>query len=219
MNRNVPGADRADKAPLRGVVETVDGNAVQSAKVFICVDPASQFVCDGDRLSEVTPDILRKRSSRPKYGNALFRVAHMGFDMTETNRDGEFTFQSADSPSLLAVLDAAGYAVSTPPALARSRALKLAPWAQIRGHAKIGEKACGPGDVISLFAVISGDPNLAKVWLMQNTQTDEHGDFHFDRVLGGDIRITRKFPPGTGFASNAYTSWFSTTCGETRLRN
>ncbi len=203
------------QAPVKGRVVTSDGKPARSAEVFICVDPLSQFNFDGERISESTPLDLRKRPNRPQYGQALFGLARSVVGATGTGQDGGFEFRPVKSPSLVVAFGADGYVVCNSSALVNPRSLGMAPWAQIRGRVKIGNKICGAGEALRLFTVLAGEPGLAKIMFTQTTDTDSNGHFHFDRVPGGDIRITREFPAGNGFAYEAYTGWYTTQAGKT----
>ena len=83
-----------------------------------------------------------------------------------------------------------------PPAFEANPAITARPWGRIEGVARIGD---GPasGAEMTQFADRLGNPDVPSIFDSGSTTADAEGRFVLDRVVPGDVRVTRGFGEGS----------------------
>lgn len=150
-----------------GVVLGANGKPLAEADVSLYTAANSVFVQNGE--------ISRRQD---------------GAVLVTTGPDGRFVLPPQTDPYGVIVLHKQGYATLTQEELAKDSRIKLKPWGRIEGHLMIGSKPGAQEKVIFFFEEVGGwDPKKPRVNFNFETQTDNQGNFVFERVLAGPARL------------------------------
>jgi len=76
--------------------------------------------------------------------------------------------------------------------------ITVKPWGRIEGVARIGSKLAA-GEPIRYHSDRLGNPDVPRVSDSGQTKTDGRGRFAFERVVPGDVRVSRVFGEGADF--------------------
>lgn len=72
--------------------------------------------------------------------------------------------------------------------------LQIQKWGSIQGKFLVGSKPAADAEVSLMIAPRGGGPSMPHVWYQYQTTTDGQGNFAFDHVPPGDLRIGRQIP-------------------------
>ncbi|MFI5380702.1 MAG: M56 family metallopeptidase [Tepidisphaerales bacterium] len=153
---------------LAGVIVSREGNPVEGAEVVLCSSRLRAYIRNGHNE------------------NGGFQTV-----MVLTNKGGQFTLPSPQENGWgIVALHDSGMGIvenGSPAAIAQ---IKLQPWAVVKGTAKIGSRPAG-GRTIGL------DPDYAYphwpslVFFDYSARTNNEGQFRFERVPPGKLRVFR----------------------------
>jgi RNA polymerase sigma factor (sigma-70 family) len=155
-------------AGVSGIVHSPDGETLAGADVVLVVPSQPAFLANG----------------LPPTGN--------DHRVVKTGGDGRFAFPPQEPPYTIVVLHDRGFAERTtrdgqapPPA-----DLTVRPWGRIEGTLRIGNRP-GKGESLNLSYYKQGDtPRVLPFWNGSAT-TDDSGRFAFERVMPGEVVISR----------------------------
>jgi RNA polymerase sigma factor (sigma-70 family) len=112
--------------------------------------------------------------------------------VVKTGIDGRFAFPAQEPPYTIVVLHDRGFAEQTirkaevpPPA-----DLTVRPWGRIEGTLRIGGRP-GTGQTLNLGYKQQGDTPATIPWWSGKVTTDDEGRFVFERVMPGEVTISR----------------------------
>ncbi|MEX2380795.1 MAG: M56 family metallopeptidase [Opitutales bacterium] len=113
-----------------------------------------------------------------------------------TGPGGRFSFPPQDNPFLLVVRHESGYAELSGTELAEAGEVVLQPWARIQGKAKIRGAPAAGHEIFSRYSQRATEAN-AYVSYELRTSADAEGEFAFERVPPGEVRLGRMEHDGT----------------------
>ncbi|QEH31949.1 ECF RNA polymerase sigma-E factor [Aquisphaera giovannonii] len=123
---------------------------------------------------------------RPMMESGPYRIA-------ATGPDGTFGLPPMEPPYTVLALHARGLAWHRQEAAGgapSATTLKLQPWGRVEGRLRLGGRPA-PGQLIRISRADAQD-RPAGAWWGDGTQTDPDGRFAFDRVVPGDVRLSRQ---------------------------
>lgn len=147
-----------------GFVKTQDGTAVQDAQV--CLARGFTRVENGQ--------INNKRDQI----------------VTASGTHGEFSFAAQDQPYPIIALADAGFAYVTADEFAQTSEIVLEPWARVTGDFYVGTKPAR--DKLLRLDYPNAMPHNARFTGQNNVVTDKDGNFVFEKVIPGRIRLYRE---------------------------
>ena len=156
-------------AGISGIVHLPDGAPLAGADVVLVSPSQPAFLTNG----------------RPPTGN--------DHRVVKTGVDGRFAFPPQEPPYTIVVLHDRGFAEQTirnadapPPA-----DLTVRPWGRIEGTLRIGRRP-GAGQTLNLAYERQGDTPATIPWWSGKATTDDAGRFAFERVMPGEVTISRE---------------------------
>jgi RNA polymerase sigma factor (sigma-70 family) len=183
-------------AGVSGVVRRPDGTPLAGADVVLVVPSQPAFLTNG----------------RPPTGN--------DHRVVKTGGDGRFAFPPQEPPYTIVVLHDRGFAEQTirnadaPPAAD----LTVRPWGRVEGTLRIGNRP-GAGQTLDLAYGRQGDTPATIPWWSGKATSDESGRFAFERVMPGEVSITReillKRRATSQTVGHSHTTWVEVAPGAT----
>ncbi|HZZ43716.1 MAG TPA: carboxypeptidase regulatory-like domain-containing protein [Tepidisphaeraceae bacterium] len=157
-------------ADLSAIVLTPEGKPATDAVVGLAILPYGIQVENG---------LINQQDDRP---------------ITHTDATGKFSFPPQSPPFKLVLTHNTGFAILTPDQISPGKSITLEPWAHIQGTLKIGAHPAG-GEVVQGW--YSGPnaqyhPDQPNVMFSVRSTTDIAGQFNFDRVPPGELRLGRQ---------------------------
>jgi len=156
-------------AGISGIVHLPDGSPLAEANVVLVSPSQPAFFTNG----------------LPPTGN--------DHRLVKTGVDGRFAFPAQEPPYTIVVLHDRGFAEKTnrdagvpPPA-----DLTVRLWGRIEGTLRIGRRP-GTGQTLNLAYERLGDTPSTIPWWSGKATTDDEGRFVFERVMPGDVTISRE---------------------------
>jgi len=145
-----------------GIVLLPDGSPATGAEVILCTPSQGAYIQDG----------RQRRDGQ----------------FVETKQDGQFSFPMQMDAYAIVVLHDDGYAEVTEDELAESSEVTLQPWARVEGQLLIGKEP-GAHEGMRLRFDRRETKNGLRFYYGCNTSTDINGDFVFERIAPGSVRI------------------------------
>ena len=148
-------------------------------------------------LSESTPlagaDVVLVSPSQPAFFTNGMPPTGNDHRVVKTAIDGRFAFPPQEPPYTIVVLHDRGFAEQTirsadvrPPA-----DLTVRPWGRVEGTLRIG-RLPGIGQTLNLAYQRQGDTPATIPWWSGKATTDDEGRFVFERVMPGEVTISRE---------------------------
>jgi thiol-disulfide isomerase/thioredoxin len=150
-----------------GIVRLPDGKPAADAEVILCTPSQGAYIKDGENY--------QKRDSQ----------------FVETGADGHFSFPAQTDPYMLVVLHDEGYAEITAEELAAEPNVAIQPWGRVEGVLRIGSQP-GAGENMHLYYPRPYEPNAPRIDHHYDAVTDDQGNFVFERVPAGRVRVGRE---------------------------
>jgi RNA polymerase sigma factor (sigma-70 family) len=146
---------------------------------------------DGSPLAGA--DIVRVSPSQPAFFTNGLPPTGNDHRVVKTGIDGRFAFPAQEPPYTIVVLHDRGFAEQTirnvdVPPLAD---LKVRPWGRIEGTLRIGRRP-GTGQTLNLAYERQGDTPATIPWWSGKVTTDDEGRFVFERVMPGEVTLSRE---------------------------
>ena len=145
-----------------GIVLLPDGSPATGAEVILCTPSQGAYIQDG----------RQRRDGQ----------------FVETKQDGKFSFSMQMDAYAIVVLHDDGYAEVTEDELAESSEVTLQPWARAEGQLIIGKEP-GAHEGMRLRFERRETNNGLRFYYGCNTSTDINGNFVFERIAPGSVRI------------------------------
>ena len=145
-----------------GIVLLPDGSPATGAEAILCTPSQGAYIQDG----------------RQRYDGQF----------VETKQDGKFSFPMQMDAYAIVVLHDDGYAEVTEDELAESPEVTLQPWARVEGQLIIGKEP-GAHEGMRLRFDRRVTQNGLRFYYRCNTVTDVNGNFVFERIAPGSVRI------------------------------
>jgi RNA polymerase sigma factor (sigma-70 family) len=147
-----------------------------------------------DRVPIAGAEVLLATPSRMGFLNDGRPQPH-GSRIVQTRASGLFSFEPQEPPYTIVVLHDRGYAWQEVKARPKAPAeLTIRPWGRVEGTLRLGGRPAG-GQQLTLYR----EPTP---YLPQSTHwngyamTDAEGRFHFDRIVPGEVQVSRLIPFG-----------------------
>lgn len=145
-----------------GIVLLPDGSPAADAEVILCTPSQGAYIQDG----------RQRRDGQ----------------FIETKQNGKFSFPMQMDAYAIVVLHDDGYAEVTEDELAESSEVTLLPWARVEGQLIIGKEP-GAHEGMRLRFDRRETRNGLRFYYGCNTSTDVNGNFVFERIAPGSVRI------------------------------
>ncbi len=153
--------------PPSGVVKLPDGSPVPGAEIALATPDRSVSIQDGE---------IRNRY------NLL---------STNSDKEGRFAFSHAESNYALICAQEDGWAYVDSDQFETSPEIVLQPWSQVSGQVKQGTQALA-GEEVNLVSSPSYVPSQPRVNWTSQSETDDSGNFTFQRVKAGTTAVSRR---------------------------
>ena len=176
---------------VSGVVQLPDGTPLAGADVVLVTPSQPAFITNGQPPQ--------------RDGNRVVK----------TNADGRFAFPAQEPPYRVVVLHDRGFAEQvsdSKPSTVFS--LTVRSWGRIEGTLRIGSRP-GAGQSLSLTYEQHGDTPNAVPWWAGTGSSDTSGAFAFERVMPGEVSISRTIQLRPMTTSNSHSVRVDVTSGET----
>ncbi|HUK83636.1 MAG TPA: carboxypeptidase-like regulatory domain-containing protein, partial [Verrucomicrobiae bacterium] len=124
------------------------------------------------------------------------RLTPMGYEVAQTVSDpfGFFLFSPQTDASLIVAINDSGFAKVTDAEFKTNAVVRLQTWGIVQGVVKTGTRPAANQAVTLLYPVGEGfDPQKPHVFGQNNATTDENGRFRFERVMPGQVSVSKKF--------------------------
>jgi RNA polymerase sigma factor (sigma-70 family) len=183
-------------AGIAGVAKLPDGMPLAGADVVLVSPSQPAFLTNG----------------RPPTGN--------DHRIVKTDGNGRFAFPPQEPPYTIVVLHDRGFAEQTVRNTASlpSSELTVRPWGRIEGTFRIGQRP-GAGQSLELSYQRTGDTPATIPWWSGKATTDESGRFAFERVMPGEVTISReilvKKSPSSQTVGHTHTTYVAVSPGAT----
>ena len=135
-------------------------------------------------------------------------------ETVKTDSSGKLSFSPKTEEYSLVILNDQGYAFAGKNDLASQGYLKLTPWSKLEGNLKIGSE---PGANETIIYTPKSVPVLAGVTFNFQAQTDEKGNFVFDKILSGEGSVTRSLHTKGNLNLNTHTVSVNAKSGQTEI--
>ncbi|MCA9440652.1 MAG: carboxypeptidase regulatory-like domain-containing protein, partial [Candidatus Omnitrophica bacterium] len=183
-------------------------------------DPLSGTVVDASGIPVLNADVILATQSNGAYIQEGRNERVNSTPSTKTDSDGAFQFPPLEEEFTLVVLSEMGIAQVTKAEFEASNKIQLEKWASLSGTLRVG-KETPTGEVVVLNLNREHQPNSPSVYFHYRTETEEGGRFSFDRVVPGDIQVTRQIklsetPGGGSRWSNANSETVQLRPGESK---
>jgi RNA polymerase sigma factor (sigma-70 family) len=169
-------------AGVTGVVHLPDGSPAAGADVVLVTPSQPAFIIDGR-----PPD---------RDGNRVVK----------TRPDGHFAFPAQEPPYTIVALHDLGFAeqrIGATPSPACDMTVK--PWGRIEGMLRIGTRPWA-GQSLNLSYSRGGDTFSAAPWWSGSAKSEASGRFVLERVMPGEISISRAIQTWTTPSSTSWTN-------------
>ncbi len=133
-------------------------------------------------------------------------------ETVKTDSSGKFSFPPKGNEYSIVILNDLGYAFAGNNDLASLENIKLTRWAKLEGNLKIGAE---PGVKETIVYTPKSLPVLTGVSFDFQTQTDEQGNFVFDRIPSGEGSVTRSLRTKGNLTLNTHTVSVNAAAGGT----
>jgi RNA polymerase sigma factor (sigma-70 family) len=154
---------------VEGVVRGPDGSPMAGAEVVLVTPSQPAFLING-RLQQPNRD----------------------HPVIKTDARGRFTFQPREPPYTIVALGDQGFAEQTfREADAKPAELTARPWGRVEGTLRIGNRP-GAGETLELGYRKQGDTPATLPWWSGSVKVDESGRFAFERVMPGEVTVSRR---------------------------
>ena len=178
-----------------------EGNVILDFKLQKIV-PVTNIVLSPDGKPLADADVMIVTRQLRISNGAADRRPSNDKETVKTDSSGKFSFSPKGDEYSLVILNDQGYAFAAKNDLASLENIKLTRWAKLEGNLKIGTE---PGVKETIIYTPKSLPVLTGVSFDFQTQTDEQGNFVFDRILAGEGSVTRTIHTKGNLTLNTHT--------------
>jgi peroxiredoxin len=163
--------------PIAGVVRTPEGKAAVGESVY------QVFAFDAfELLDGKQPDARHPHTYRT----------------VVVDKEGKYSFPATTDPYALVIYGEAGYAILTPEEVAKSADVNLQKYARVEGTLKQGTKVVAEGIVMMAQYDLAPEPLNHHLVIRSEVKTDGAGHFVVEKVVAGQVELSRKLPHADG---------------------
>jgi len=140
-----------------------------------------------------------------------------------TGKNGEFDLWPETGHMSVAAFNESGFVEVDTTAGASPIQLRLAPWGRATGHVIIAGKPAADRQIFVETTELTPDASQSHMDGYAETKTDADGNYHIDRVIPGNLRVSRMVRqdyPNGGYASHpTQTEYGAVAAGQTATVN
>ena len=169
---------------------------------------------DGSPLAGA--DVVLVTSSQPAFINNGQPPNRDGNRAVKSGADGRFAFPAQEPPYRIVVLHDRGFAEQASDANSSSAVFNLTvrPWGRVEGSLRIGSRPAA-GESLTLAYALQGDTPDTRPWWSGEVVCDASGRFVFERVMPGEVSVSRKIQIRPMTTSSSHSVQVDVVAGET----